>query len=212
MGREFVDLFETWATTYDATVAGYDPQYRAVFDGYESILDRVTSEAKGIVLEFGIGTGNLSNKLIEAGHTVIGIEPSAAMREAAQTKLPTMHILDGDFLNYPSIDSPIDSIVSSYAFHHLTDDEKNLAIKQFANLLSSGGKVIFADTAYESEEAKQSIFNKAKANNFNDLLQDLSTEYYAMLDDLRAMFEDNGFSIKFDKMNEFVWLMVAEKQ
>ena len=77
MGREFIELFEDWAENYDDTVSGYDNEYREVFDGYGEILDRVVSKSYGHVLEFGVGTGNLTARLLEAGLEVTGIEPSS---------------------------------------------------------------------------------------------------------------------------------------
>ena len=32
MGREFVDIFDEWIYSYDASVAGEDPEYRDVFE------------------------------------------------------------------------------------------------------------------------------------------------------------------------------------
>ncbi|SDM77193.1 class I SAM-dependent DNA methyltransferase [Sediminibacillus halophilus] len=212
MGREFIDLFNEWAGSYDETVTGHDPQYRAVFDKYDTILEVVTNNSLGNVLEFGVGTGNLSKKLLDAGHQVIGVEPSAAMREATAKKFPDLRVEDGDFLTYPQPETPISTIVSTYAFHHLTDEEKGRAIKGFSELLPAGGKVVFADTAYQDEETKQQIHQQAKQNGYNDLLYDLTTEYYPMLDVLQSLFEDNGFYVTFKQMNQFVWLMIAEKQ
>ena len=81
MGREFVDIFDEWIHSYDASVAGEEPEYRDVFEGYDDILDEVASKAIGTVLEFGTGTGNLTAKLVEKGLNVIGIEPNNAMRQ-----------------------------------------------------------------------------------------------------------------------------------
>ncbi|WP_431732577.1 hypothetical protein [Clostridium carnis] len=50
----------------------------------------------------------------------------------------------------------IDSIISSYAFHHLTDDEKYNAVKLFKEKLKSDGNVIIADTSMRP--LKQEIF------------------------------------------------------
>ncbi|MBM7571607.1 class I SAM-dependent DNA methyltransferase [Aquibacillus albus] len=212
MGREFVDLFDKWATSYDDTVSGHDQQYRDVFDKYDTILTEVTNHAEGNVLEFGVGTGNLSEKLLKAGHHVIGIEPSRAMREAAALKHPSLIIKDGDFLSYPKLEEPIFTIVSTFAFHHLTDEEKGIAIKGFYDLLPPNGKVVFADTAFESEIAKKQIIQEAKDHGYNDLVYDLTTEYYPMVGTLQTLFEENGFYVTFKQMNKFAWLIVAEKE
>lgn len=81
MGREFLGLFEQWAESYDRSVEGGDEQYRDVFAGYDRILNTVADKAGRVVLEFGVGTGNLTKKLLERGKTVYGIEPSAPMRK-----------------------------------------------------------------------------------------------------------------------------------
>ncbi|MCT2535773.1 methyltransferase domain-containing protein [Aquibacillus koreensis] len=212
MGREFVELFDKWASSYDDTVTGHDPQYAAVFENYDTILTEVAAQAEGNVLEFGVGTGNLSKKMLDQGHYVIGVEPSPEMRRTASMKYPELELHDGDFLNFPTPKVPVFTIVSTYAFHHLTDEEKDRAIQSFAELLPENGKVVFADTAYKDEDSKQSILQHAKENGYEDLLYDLSTEYYPMIDTLQKIFNDHGFFVTFKQMNTFAWLIVAEKE
>lgn len=211
MGREFLEVFEEWASTYDEAVTGHDPQYRDVFQGYDTILDEVAQLAEGTVMEFGVGTGNLTKKMLNKNVNVIGIEPSAPMRELAKEKLPDVKLLEGDFLEFPLPDKPIDTIVSTYAFHHLTKEEKNRAIGKFYTLLTNGGRVVFADTVYENQEAEQKIKQEAKELGYHDLLEDLNREYYPQLDDLRQLFGRNGFRFEARQKNKFVWLFVAEK-
>lgn len=212
MGREFIDLFEEWAGSYDESVAGNDPQYAAVFLHYDKILDEVTKHTTGNVLEFGVGTGNLTRKLMVNDYQVIGVEPSEAMREIAAEKLPNLTLFEGDFLTFPDIADPIDTIVSSYAFHHLTDTEKDTAIAKFADLLLPGGKVIFADTMFESSISRENIISKADEKGYTDLIEDLNREYYPAIGTLQELFEKNRFRVTFKKMNEFVWLLVAERK
>ncbi|MDR7000367.1 class I SAM-dependent methyltransferase [Neobacillus niacini] len=212
MGREFLDLFEQWAESYDETVIGRDQEYKEVFSGYEEILALVASHSYGHVVEFGVGTGNLTNNLLANGLRVTGIEPSPSMRQIAEGKLMGKAvILDGDFLQFPEIKN-IDSFVSTYAFHHLTDDEKADAIEKYSKLLSKGGKIVFADTMYESEEDYNNAIKKAKSEGFHNLANDLETEYYTTIPVLKNILENNGFSVSFKKCNEFVWLMEGVKR
>ncbi|RHW40578.1 class I SAM-dependent methyltransferase [Neobacillus notoginsengisoli] len=212
MGREFLDLFEVWADSYDQSVDGHDKEYAEVFRGYEDILDSVASRAAGHVVEFGLGTGNLTMLLLSRGHKVTGIEPSPAMRKIAEEKLSgRASILDGDFLNFPELDEPR-TFVSTYAFHHLTDDEKKEAIALYGKILPVGGKIVFADTMYESKEAFNNAINDAKNKGFHNLAADLEREYYTTIPILQNMLEENGFRSSFTKCNEFVWLMEAIKK
>ena len=209
MGREFIEIFEEWANDYDKTVNGEDPEYKEVFYNYEQILDEVVENSIGPVLEFGVGTGNLTKKLLDKGYQVIGIEPSSAMREITKVKLPQILVQDGDFLNFPIPDYQVNTIVSSYAFHHLTDLEKEEAIKKFAKLLPKGGKIVFADTLFVSDLAKQRKINEALEANFHTLAEDLRREYYPNIETIEQIFSDQHFQVSFKQMNEFVWLIIA---
>ncbi|WP_188456566.1 class I SAM-dependent methyltransferase [Virgibacillus oceani] len=212
MGREFLDIFEDWAEKYDDSVAGIDPQYKEVFAQYDTILNEVSKHAKGIVLEFGVGTGNLTEKLLKSGKKVYGIEPSRPMRELAVQKIPALDVKDGDFIDFPETADPIESIVSSYAFHHLTDSEKAIAIEKYASMLPEYGKVIFADTMFESDQAKEKAIKDAEAKGYSELAEDLKREYYPTTGVLESIFISNGFNVTFQQMNDFVWLVIANKR
>ena len=210
MGREFLDLFEEWAETYDDTVMGVDPQYRAVFANYNDILNEVANASNGAVLEFGVGTGNLTKKLLEAGHDVIGIEPSEAMREIALEKFPDLTLLEGDFITFPEVKSA-DSIVSTYAFHHLTDSEKEIAVGNFSVILPPGGKIVFGDTMFESEAVKKKFIKQACDKEYLNLAEDLKREYYPTRDTMERIFAIHNFDVTFKQMNEFVWVVTGTK-
>jgi putative AdoMet-dependent methyltransferase len=212
MGREFVDIFDGWAHSYDASVSGEDPEYRDVFEGYETILREVANRVSGTVIEFGTGTGNLTAKLIEEGISVIGIEPNTKMRELTAKRFPSIKVIDGDLLQFNSESERIDAIVSTYVFHHLTDEEKGVALKKYAELLSKEGKIVFADTVFVTEEAKQDQIEKERNRGFNNVADDLEREYYTTIPILTKLFEEAGFQVSFTKMNDYVWLMDATKR
>ncbi|MET0785584.1 MAG: class I SAM-dependent methyltransferase [Paenisporosarcina sp.] len=210
MGREFVEIFDEWVDSYDASVSGQDPEYRDVFDKYEEILSAVAERSSGTVLEFGTGTGNLTAKLVEAGYKVIGIEPNAAMRKVTGERFPQIPLIDGDLLSFESQEQ-VDTIVSTYVFHHLTDEDKGKALTKYASLLSQGGKVVFADTVFITEQAKQDQINKERARGYNHVADDLEREYYTTISVLESAFKNAGFEIHFERMNDYVWLMEATK-
>ncbi len=212
MGREFIDIFDEWIHSYDASVAGEDPEYRDVFESYDDILNTVASKVVGTILEFGTGTGNLTGKLLDAGHQVIGIEPNTAMRRITAERFPSIEVIDGDLVDFETGSMSIDSIASSYVFHHLTDEEKGIALKKYAQLLPTNGKIVFADTAFIMEEAKHAQIDKERARNFHNVADDLEREYYTTLPVLKKLFNEAGFDVRFEQLNDFVWLMDATKQ
>ncbi|WP_251132861.1 trans-aconitate 2-methyltransferase [Exiguobacterium sp. s7] len=203
-----MDIFKEWASEYDAAVTGHDEQYREVFAGYETMLGEVVDQLEGRVMEFGIGTGNLSARILER-HDLIPVEPSPEMRAVATEKLQ-LDIVDGDFLNYPT-DKSVDTIVSSYAFHHLTDDEKRTAIRSYVEHLDAP-RFVLLDTMFASQTAKRDILDWAEANGYTDLLEDLNREFYPYTQTIQAMLEANGYTVTLTQKNKFVWLVVATKQ
>ncbi|MGG1575837.1 class I SAM-dependent DNA methyltransferase [Fictibacillus sp. NRS-1165] len=211
MGREFISLFDEWAESYDQSVTGQDKEYKEVFDQYEEILEAVASRTTGTVLEFGVGTGNLTEKLLNAGRTVYGIEPSKGMREKTKERFNELQLFDGDFLSFPKVPEEIDAIVSTYAFHHLTDEEKDSAIQLYSQILKENGKIVFADTAFINDADRQERHRIVKEQGFLNLLQDLQTEYYTTLEVLNELFQKHGFEVSFEKLNSYVWLMEAVK-
>lgn len=208
MGREFLNVFSGWASEYDSFVEGKDDQYREVFRNYDQILDKIVASSGNSVMEFGIGTGNLTIKLLEAGKNIWGIEPSDEMRQLALEKLPSdVLVKDGDMQDYPVPDFPVDTIVSSYVFHHLNDAEKKTALKDYASRLISGGKVVFADTLFASEEEKDAIIEESTALGYDELVEDLDREYYPMLSTVYNALKEAGFThLSFTQMNAFVWI------
>lgn len=212
MGREFIDLFDQWAHSYDETVTGHDIEYKEVFQDYDKILEAVSNRVNNHVLEFGVGTGNLTQRLLNKGYTVTGIEPSSVMREKASNKLSGLTILDGDFLNFQVPELDIDGIVSTYAFHHLTDDEKQQAIEHYSHLLDQGGKVVFADTVFKDELAKLKMIEQAESQHFFNLAEDLRTEFYTTIPTLKRLFHEQQFDVTFIQYNDFVWVIDATKR
>ncbi len=98
--------------------------------------------ATSMVADVGSGTGILSELFLKNGNTVFGIEPNAAMRQAAERLLKK-------FPNFVSVDataeattlepSRVDLITAAQAFHWFDPDR---ARTEFARILRSGGRVV----------------------------------------------------------------------
>jgi putative AdoMet-dependent methyltransferase len=46
MTVRFTDVFREWASTYEETVTGHDPEYKEGFRRYDEILDTVADKAQ----------------------------------------------------------------------------------------------------------------------------------------------------------------------
>lgn len=213
MGLEFMPIFEGWAVDYDEEVNGANPEYQEVFANYWQILDEITAHSGQSVLEFGSGTGNLTEKLVAAGKTVYPVEPSPEMRDMAAKKdaLQATSFFAGDMENFPLPPEPVDTIVSNLVFHHLTAEEKQKVLKEYNQILSIGGKIIFGDTMFLSQTVYDTYLRTEKEAGRQNLAADLEREYYPVISELDQYFQKSGFQTTYRQMNRFVWIVYAEK-
>lgn len=69
---KFNELFNEWAPIYDQTVFDSSGQYGEVFESYEELMGLICQEIRdvqmGLTLEIGVGTGNLTKKLLQYFH------------------------------------------------------------------------------------------------------------------------------------------------
>jgi len=201
----FNNLFDQWAPVYDKTVYDLKGEYGEVFENYDTILNEICNKLSGDsfknILEIGIGTGNLTQCLKFRGFNIVGIEPSLEMRKISSAKLKDTVILNGSFLNIP-IDFNFDGIVTSYALHHLSYEEKKMAIAYLDGYLNKGGKIVIADTMYETVEYKEALLKTVEDSNAINLLKDLNTEHYELLEDIIKLFSSLKYKITAEKQNK----------
>ena len=212
---KFNFLFDSWADAYDQTVYEQKGEYHEVFENYQGILEQTVIEiAKtpgATVLDIGSGTGNLSYVAKLAAYNVIGIDPNKKMLKIAKDKFPDIDFVEGGFLNIPQSNNSVDAIISSYAFHHLSDEDKKLAALLFSTKLKANGKVIIADTMYSSDKDKVSLIEDSLTKNYTSLVEDLETEFYTTHQVLTEIFTYAGFNVSYKQMNKFVWILTATK-
>lgn len=107
------------------------------------------------MLDIGIGTAILSHRLYDNGHSIDGLDFSAKMIEIAQAKMPKANVLECDFsagLPKEIKEKKYDFIVSTYALHHLNDDEKLTFIKELLPLITDNGKIFIGDIAFQNRD------------------------------------------------------------
>jgi len=91
------------------------------------------------IADIGSGTGLSARLFLEAGHTVFGVEPNAAMRSAGERCLalfPKFRSVDGTAEATTLPDASIDYVVAAQAFHWF---EPAAARREFARILKPGG-------------------------------------------------------------------------
>ena len=122
-----------------------DP-YRSTFTygrkKIEELIDRELAELpRGAqALDVGCGTGFNVRRLRDRGLSVVGIEPSPAMRERAQRDNPGTEILDGDIERLPFDDGRFDFVLAIEVIRYLEGPDRALA--EIHRVLKPGGLAI----------------------------------------------------------------------
>jgi ubiquinone/menaquinone biosynthesis C-methylase UbiE len=128
--------YAQWSKTYDRPLRLFpveEPVMHALFDRL----------APGTVLDAACGTGRHAVYLAGKGHTVIGVDTSQAMLDAARAKLPQAQFRAGDLERLPVEDESVDAVVCALALVHLADIAP--AIAEFARVLKPGGALFISD-------------------------------------------------------------------
>ncbi|WP_067807899.1 class I SAM-dependent methyltransferase [Nocardia beijingensis] len=88
------------------------------------------------VLDLGAGTGKLTEGLLEAGATVIAVEPDEHMRDELHRRFPSVTAHAGAAEAIPLEKESVDAIVAGQAFHWFDLDR---AYPEFIRVLRPGG-------------------------------------------------------------------------
>jgi putative AdoMet-dependent methyltransferase len=185
--NESIDRFNRWAGNYDEIVGASEG---FPFVGYESVLDQAFASARvtpGMrVLDLGTGTGNLAGRFDAAGCEVWATDFSEEMLRRARLKYPGIHFELADLRTPLSDKLParFDRIVSAYALHHLSLQEKVLLIRRVVlDRLCSEGRFLVADIAFETASERQEARRR-----FSSLWDD--EEFYWAADETRDALRD----------------------
>ncbi len=191
--------FDKWAGEYDASIKRHSEGYP--FEGYYNVLSYVHSlikESKETkILDVGVGTGLLTYELYKKGAQIYGIDFSEKMLELAEQKMPKGKFYCYDFkYGFPKkLDgAKFDYIVSSYAIHHLNDEEKVNFILKLKGILKENGKIIIADISFKNHE--DMLYCKNVSGNKWD-----NDEIYLVADKIIKRLNESGLIIRYTQVS-----------
>ena len=151
--------FDLWADGYDRSVGVSDDDNTYPFAGYKKVLaaiyDAIRAGQGKRVLDIGFGTGVLACRLYEDGYDITGIDFSDRMIEIAREKMPSARLIRHDFsegLPAQLRDEKFDSIICTYAIHHLDDAAKIGFMKELQTHLNPSGQIYIGDVAFATRQ------------------------------------------------------------
>lgn len=99
-------------------------------------------EPARLTLDVGCGEGRLARELQELGHTVVGIDSSPRLAEAARAADPPTQVLVRDVVDLPLDDASVDLAVACMSLLVFADLDR--AVAEIARVLKPGGHLCFA--------------------------------------------------------------------
>ncbi|MFT9493517.1 MerR family transcriptional regulator [Anaerosolibacter sp.] len=203
--------FDDWAENYDQSVRSSVGQL-GIYQNYERILDNVYNksiENKNMnikILEIGVGTGNLAKKFLCSGYDIIGIDQSRQMLNVAKRKFPNLKLRVGEFLKIPYENNTFDVIVSTYAFHHLNNEEKQIASDEMVRVLKKGGRIVIGDLMFENQRIREEIYKTLSKDQINEI----EDEYYSNIESLNNVFKSYGMCLEFLRVDLLNYVITVE--
>ncbi|HIJ65148.1 MAG TPA: class I SAM-dependent methyltransferase [Candidatus Hydrogenedentes bacterium] len=200
--------FERIAAKYDALVAsptGFP------YEGYNEVLDQVVRRAEAnagmTILDMGVGTGNLAQRLHTLGCKIWGIDFSPAMLREAEPKLPGAVLLQADIAGeWPSaVQRRFDRVVSSYALHHFDLRAKRDLLQRVAGrFLEQDGRIVVADISFPTVIARQEARERVGASWDDD-------EHYWAVDETTDALAEVGLRVDYSQVSAYSGVFSIER-
>jgi putative AdoMet-dependent methyltransferase len=120
--------------------------------------------------------------------------------------------VQADLLEYFE-DAPVfDAIVSTYAIHHLTEDEKPILFESIYHSLRPGGVAVFGDLMFADAAAMQELIKKYRQEGRLGLVADFDEEFFWFVDQATDILTMLGFETEVKRFSDLSWGIVARKR
>jgi ubiquinone/menaquinone biosynthesis C-methylase UbiE len=144
------------ARIWDRRVASWHTHVTSTI-GFDRVLDRLLAisapGAADACVDLGAGTGFVALALAPLVNSVLAVDISSAMAEslaahAAEAGLHNVTTAVADLRTFRLPTASVDLVVSSYALHHLRDEDKRALAAEAARWLRPGGRIVVADMMF----------------------------------------------------------------
>ncbi len=119
----------------------------------DRLLAIADPRAADVCVDLGAGTGFVALALAQLTDSVLAVDISPVMAEslaaqAARDGLRNVGTAVADLRTFRLPAASVDLVVSSYALHHLRDEDKRTLVAEAARWLRPGGRIVVADMMF----------------------------------------------------------------
>lgn len=157
-GAEQLSLRAKKMVGYFNTVArDWDTHRIDILGGFDLDAEILNYIGKDPVADIGCGNGALAETLAKRGYSVIGVDASPKMIEAARKRLLSVSAQSdfriGECEHLPLRDNEVSTVLAVLVLHHLSNPQT--ALEECARAVKRGGSVIIADfDTHKSEKLR----------------------------------------------------------
>lgn len=179
------------------------------FEVHKEVLKLADLKDWDSVLDIGIGTGLLEER-IQNRVRMFGIDISLKMMQKVNDKNIVMAGLKiGTFNDIPFKDKMFDVVISCFAFHHLTDNDKERSIPEMKRVLKEGGRIVIGDFMYLNENSKKQLIKKFEYEKRTDMIEEMKEENFTNIENFKQSLKRNGFDVEFSQISNISWVISA---
>ncbi|MEH2208502.1 MAG: methyltransferase domain-containing protein [Nostoc sp.] len=176
--------------SWDAAL--YEDKHAFVWQYGEDLLKLLNPQPGESILDLGCGTGQLTEKIAQAGAEVMGVDYASEMIEKARQNYPHIRFDVADARNF-QVDKPLDAIFSNAVLHWVK--EADSAIASIHQSLKPGGRFVAEFGARGNIKAIVTALYNALESIGIPQAQVENPWYYPSIGEYASLLEHQGFDV-----------------
>jgi trans-aconitate methyltransferase len=169
----------------------YEDKHAFVWEYGENLLQLLNPQPGESILDLGCGTGQLTEKIAQAGAEVMGIDQAPAMIEKAKENYPHIRFDVADATNF-HIEKPLDAVFSNAVLHWVK--EADSAIASIHQSLKPGGRFV-AEFGGKGNVQTIATALESALEAINISPQALNPWYFPSIGEYASLLEQQGFDV-----------------
>ncbi|MEH2238751.1 class I SAM-dependent methyltransferase [Nostoc sp.] len=180
------------STTNNWDSSLYEDKHAFVWQYGEDLLKFLNPRPGESILDLGCGTGQLTEKIAQAGAEVMGVDHAFAMIEKARENYPHIRFDVADARNF-QVDKPLDAVFSNAVLHWVK--EADSAIASIHQALKPGGRFVAEFGGKGNIQAIVKALYRALESIGIPQPQIENPWYYPSIGEYTSLLEQQGFDV-----------------